>query len=177
MLQVPCKGQLKEQKDVCVGLVAHSLAKKPELAPGKIYLVGKAWTIEQGAGGKVTIDPVPVVQVLILGKNAQGALVGGGSTLEGENAQDEKQLTALKSAIEEMGTGRTERMAVELSLQPTVMDMGRGATQAVEGSATGLHFQGTSTEIRKLGQAFTMAGTRGKAFVVGVFAPIGTSKE
>jgi hypothetical protein len=176
MLQVPCKGVLKEQKDICVGLVAHSTAKRPELAAGTIYLVGKAWTVEPAANGKVTINPVPEVQVLVLARDAQGGLKGTGSTLEPENKQDEEQLTNLKRALEDIGTGKQERMAVELSLQPTVMALGPAATQPVEASATGIRFKGTSTEIRKLGQAFTMAGTRGKAYVVAVFAPIGASK-
>lgn len=175
MLQVPCKGVLKEQKDACVALVAHSVGQKPELPAGTLYLVGKAFTVEPAAGGKVTLTPVPEVQVLVLARDAQG-LRGVGSTLEGENQEDQRQLAALKVALDDIGSGKSERMAVELSLQPTVIALGPSATQPMETSATGIRFKGTSTEIRKVGQAFTMAGTRGKAFVVAVFAPIGATR-
>jgi hypothetical protein len=175
MSQLPCKGVLKEQKDACVPLVAHSIGAKPELTAGTLYLVGKAWTVEPAAGGKVTLTPVPQVQVLVLARDGNG-LRGVGSTLEPENKQDEEQLASLKRALDDVGAGKTERMAVELSLQPTVIALGPSATQPMEATATGIKFKGAPTEIRKVGQAFTMVGTRGKAFVVAIFAPIGATK-
>lgn len=175
MKQLPCKGVLKEQRDACVPLVAHSMGGKPELTTGTLYLVGKAWTVEPAAGGKVTLTPVPQVQVLVLARDGNG-LRGVGSTLEPENKQDEEQLAGLKRALDDVGAGKTERMAVELSLQPTVIALGPSATQPMETTATGIKFKGAPTEIRKVGQAFTMAGTRGKAFVVGIFAPIGATR-
>jgi hypothetical protein len=175
MQQLPCKGVLKEQREACVPLVAHSMGAKPDLTTGTLYLVGKAWIVEPGAGGKVSLTAVPQVQVLVLARDAQG-LRGVGSTLEPENKQDEEQLAGLKRALDDVGAGKTERMAIELSLQPTVIALGPAATQPMELSGTGLRFKGASTEIRKVGQAFTMAGTRGKSFVVGIFAPIGATK-
>jgi hypothetical protein len=175
MAQLPCKGVLKEQREACVPLVAHSIGTRPELTQGTLYLVGKAWTVEPAAAGKVTLTPVKEVQVLVLARDAQG-LRGIGSTLEPENKQDEEQLAGLKRALDDVGAGKTERMAIELSLQPTVIALGPSATQPVETTGTGLRFKGAPTEIRKVGQAFTMAGTRGKAFVVGIFAPIGATK-
>ena len=175
MAQLPCKGVLKEQREACVPLVAHATGSKPDLANGTLYLVGKAWKVEPAAGGKVTLTPVPSVQVLVLARDAQG-LRGVGSTLEPENKQDEEQLAGLKRALDDIGAGKSERMAVELSLQPTVMALGPAATQAMETSPTGIRFKGAPTEIRKVGQAFTMAGKSGTAFVVGIFAPIGATK-
>lgn len=173
--QLGCKGTVREQRDACIALVAHASGAKPDLAAGTLYLVGKAWTVETGAAGKAALTPVPQLQVLVLAKDPQG-LRGVGSTLEPETEEDKRQIAALARGMDDVATGKVDRMAVELSLQPSIIALGPSAKQPLEPSATGLRFQGASTEIRKAGNAFTMAGTRGGALVIGFFVPIGASK-